>query len=116
MAKILIVEDEADIRELLRFNLEREGFTVHEAADGTQGGGPGDDREAFEAFAEGAVNELHRAVGDGETGDDQRHLGGRGAELPGQPGQHRVAHAERRRARKGGEGQQEQQLAGVGGG
>ena len=35
--QILIVEDEADIRELLRFNLEREGFTVHEAADGTQG-------------------------------------------------------------------------------
>ena len=27
--QILIVEDEADIRELLRFNLEREGFTVH---------------------------------------------------------------------------------------
>ena len=35
--QILIVEDETDIRELLRFNLEREGFTVHEAADGTQG-------------------------------------------------------------------------------
>ena len=30
--QILIVEDEADIRELLRFNLEREGFTVHEGA------------------------------------------------------------------------------------
>jgi len=26
--QILIVEDEADIRELLRFNLEREGFTA----------------------------------------------------------------------------------------
>lgn len=35
--QILIVEDEADIRELLRFNFEREGFNVHEAADGTQG-------------------------------------------------------------------------------
>ncbi len=35
--QILIVEDEADIRELLRFNLEREGFSVLEAADGTEG-------------------------------------------------------------------------------
>ena len=35
--QILIVEDEADIRELLRFNLEREGFSVLEAADGNEG-------------------------------------------------------------------------------
>ena len=35
--QILIVEDEADIRELLRFNLEREGFSVREAADGNEG-------------------------------------------------------------------------------
>ncbi|MCL1890016.1 MAG: response regulator transcription factor [Desulfovibrionaceae bacterium] len=31
---ILIVEDEKDIRELLAFNLKREGFTVLEAGDG----------------------------------------------------------------------------------
>ncbi|CAI3233025.1 response regulator [Desulfovibrio legallii] len=36
MQQILVVEDEADIRELLRFNLEREGFSVLEAADGPQ--------------------------------------------------------------------------------
>lgn len=35
--KILIVEDEADIRELLRYHLEREGFDVLEAGDGTTG-------------------------------------------------------------------------------
>ncbi|MDD4623742.1 MAG: response regulator, partial [Kiritimatiellae bacterium] len=28
---ILIVEDEADIRELLRYNLEREGFKIYES-------------------------------------------------------------------------------------
>jgi two-component system alkaline phosphatase synthesis response regulator PhoP len=33
-ARVLIVEDEADIRELVRYNLEREGFAVEEAADG----------------------------------------------------------------------------------
>ncbi len=32
--KILIVDDEANIRQLVRFNLEREGFTVVEAEDG----------------------------------------------------------------------------------
>jgi two-component system alkaline phosphatase synthesis response regulator PhoP len=32
--KVLIVEDERDIRELLRYNLEQEGFTVLEAAEG----------------------------------------------------------------------------------
>ncbi len=31
---VLVVEDDADIRELLRFNLEREGFAVEEAGDG----------------------------------------------------------------------------------
>ena len=35
--KILIVEDEADIRELLRYHLEREGFEVLEAGDGPAG-------------------------------------------------------------------------------
>jgi len=34
--RVLIVEDEADIRELMRYNLEREGFAVEEAADGAQ--------------------------------------------------------------------------------
>jgi two-component system alkaline phosphatase synthesis response regulator PhoP len=32
--KVLIVEDERDIRELLRYNLEQEGFTVLEAEEG----------------------------------------------------------------------------------
>ncbi|MDR3074224.1 MAG: response regulator transcription factor [Deltaproteobacteria bacterium] len=35
-ATVLIVEDERDIRELLAFNLKREGFTVLEAGDGAQ--------------------------------------------------------------------------------
>jgi two-component system, OmpR family, alkaline phosphatase synthesis response regulator PhoP len=34
--RVLVVEDEADIRELIRYNLEREGFAVEEAADGAQ--------------------------------------------------------------------------------
>jgi two-component system, OmpR family, alkaline phosphatase synthesis response regulator PhoP len=34
--KILIVEDEADIRELIRYNLEREGFAVEEASSGSE--------------------------------------------------------------------------------
>jgi len=34
--RVLIVEDEADIRELMRYNLEREGFLVEEAGDGGQ--------------------------------------------------------------------------------
>ncbi len=34
MAKVLVVDDEANIRQLVRFNLEREGYTVAEAADG----------------------------------------------------------------------------------
>ncbi len=39
MAKtqILIIEDEAPIRELLRYNLEKEGYEVTEAADGESG-------------------------------------------------------------------------------
>ena len=32
--RVLIVEDEADIRELVRYNLEREGFAVEESGDG----------------------------------------------------------------------------------
>ncbi len=32
--KILLVEDEQDIRELVRYNLESEGFSVVEASDG----------------------------------------------------------------------------------
>ncbi|MGH8011515.1 MAG: response regulator [Candidatus Binataceae bacterium] len=34
--KILIVEDEGDIRELLRYNLAREGFAIEEAGDGAE--------------------------------------------------------------------------------
>ncbi|HXW82827.1 MAG TPA: response regulator transcription factor [Candidatus Binataceae bacterium] len=34
--RVLVVEDEADIRELVRYNIEREGFAVDEAADGAQ--------------------------------------------------------------------------------
>jgi len=32
--RILVVEDESEIRELIRYNLEREGFTVEEEGDG----------------------------------------------------------------------------------
>ncbi|MDD2967082.1 MAG: response regulator transcription factor [Desulfovibrionaceae bacterium] len=35
--RILIVEDEDDIRGILAFNLEREGYVVFQAADGAQG-------------------------------------------------------------------------------
>jgi two-component system alkaline phosphatase synthesis response regulator PhoP len=34
--RVLIVEDDADIRELIRYNLVQEGFIVEEAADGAQ--------------------------------------------------------------------------------
>ena len=34
--KILVVEDEGDIRELIRYNLAQEGFAVEEAADGAE--------------------------------------------------------------------------------
>ncbi len=34
---ILVIEDDADIRELLRFNLEKEGFTALESGDGERG-------------------------------------------------------------------------------
>ena len=34
--RVLIVEDDADIRELIRYNLAQEGFIVEEAADGGQ--------------------------------------------------------------------------------
>jgi len=37
MEKILIIEDELDIAELIRFNLERNQFEVHEAHDGLEG-------------------------------------------------------------------------------
>ncbi|GAC1543291.1 MAG: hypothetical protein NVS3B12_31710 [Acidimicrobiales bacterium] len=37
MTTILVVEDEPDIRELLRLNLELDGFEVVTAADGTEG-------------------------------------------------------------------------------
>ncbi|MGH7864232.1 MAG: response regulator [Candidatus Binataceae bacterium] len=33
---VLVVEDESDIRELIKFNLERDGYHVDEAADGVQ--------------------------------------------------------------------------------
>ena len=35
MQRILVIEDENDIRQLLRFNLEREGFAVLEAVSYT---------------------------------------------------------------------------------
>jgi DNA-binding response OmpR family regulator len=35
--KILIVEDEPDIREVMEFNLLRDGFAVTAAADGAEG-------------------------------------------------------------------------------
>lgn len=35
--KILIIEDDADIRELIRYNLVREGYRVSEAVDGKEG-------------------------------------------------------------------------------
>ena len=34
--KVLVVEDEADIRELLHYSLSQEGFVVEEAADGAE--------------------------------------------------------------------------------
>ena len=37
MGKILLVEDEANIRQLVRYNLEKEGFQIIEAVDGLQG-------------------------------------------------------------------------------
>jgi DNA-binding response OmpR family regulator len=37
MATILIVDDDADIRELVAFKLSRAGFTVHCEADGESG-------------------------------------------------------------------------------
>lgn len=37
MKKVLIVEDQADIRELIQMTLELEDYEVHEAPDGTAG-------------------------------------------------------------------------------
>ena len=37
MKKILVVEDDPDIRELLKYNLSREGFEVHLAENGLAG-------------------------------------------------------------------------------
>jgi DNA-binding response OmpR family regulator len=37
VAKILLIEDDVQIQELVRFNLEKEGFTVIPALDGEQG-------------------------------------------------------------------------------
>ncbi|MDN5322307.1 MAG: two-component system, OmpR family, alkaline phosphatase synthesis response regulator PhoP [Clostridia bacterium] len=37
MSKILVVEDDSSIRELLQYNLEREGFEVKTAPDGIKG-------------------------------------------------------------------------------
>ena len=36
-AKILIVEDEKDIVEILEYNLEKEGYVVETAYDGQEG-------------------------------------------------------------------------------
>ncbi|NKB87239.1 MAG: response regulator [Acidobacteria bacterium] len=35
--RVLVIEDEADIRELIRYNLEQEGFKVREAPTGEEG-------------------------------------------------------------------------------
>ena len=37
MTTVLVVEDETNLAEMLRFNLEREGYRVHTAADGDTG-------------------------------------------------------------------------------
>jgi phosphate regulon transcriptional regulator PhoB len=37
LPRVLVVEDEEDIRALVRYNLEQEGFGVEEARDGTEG-------------------------------------------------------------------------------
>ena len=37
MKKILIVEDQADIRKLIHMTLEFEAYEIHEASDGAQG-------------------------------------------------------------------------------
>lgn len=37
MKKVLIVEDQADIRELIRMSLELADYEIHEAEDGDQG-------------------------------------------------------------------------------
>jgi phosphate regulon transcriptional regulator PhoB len=37
LPRVLVVEDEEDIRALVRYNLEQEGFGVEDAADGAQG-------------------------------------------------------------------------------
>jgi CheY-like chemotaxis protein len=37
MKRVLIVEDQADIRKLIRMTLEFEPYEIHEAADGTDG-------------------------------------------------------------------------------
>lgn len=37
MRRVLIVEDQADIRKLIRMTLEFEPYEVHEAADGAEG-------------------------------------------------------------------------------
>ena len=35
--KVLIIEDDADIRELIKFNLEQDGYAVEEASTGAEG-------------------------------------------------------------------------------
>jgi two-component system, OmpR family, alkaline phosphatase synthesis response regulator PhoP len=37
MKSILIIDDEADIREILGYNLKKEGFVVHTASNGVEG-------------------------------------------------------------------------------
>lgn len=37
MLKILIVDDEADIRQILTYNLQKEGYEVYEASTGEEG-------------------------------------------------------------------------------
>ena len=47
MAHILVIDDEVQIREVLRTVLERVGYSVTEAADGNEG---------LQIFAEGAID------------------------------------------------------------
>ena len=37
MSKVLLIEDDVQIQELVRYNLEKEGFTIFTASDGEQG-------------------------------------------------------------------------------
>ena len=46
--RILVIDDEKDLIELVRYNLEKEGFLVRIAQDGESGLSADDARELFE--------------------------------------------------------------------